>query len=594
MQLTKNKKVELTEIQKKIIERMQHARIKVYPSYEAYLSADDKKADNYFPSKSGWMVAKIREIDGNDVEFVSKAKECPISEDISEKVTLSVANKIPGSLLKEILANFNKVNADSGNECAAQIYREKDGDRKYFIYYPEQKVSSAQVTYTHDPKLMELAANYDLIMELHSHDSMGAFWSGTDDSNENTCGFYMVIGRFNSPVVEYKCRVKLDSTYINFECSHIFDFGEESETDVLTRANFIAPTDELDKKIAKESFSVYTSYKYSGEGRSTYTSLWDYNPYYSYEGNTASSMFSDTLSKRELKRKLEKAPDVIPSTDPLYDAIWDHAAFNNKTKRWEFGEYVEDTMSTLPGWRRDRKNQVAKGEGGTTDVGTTEYVKRISKGFSKNGFTQQSEKVKELVSGRDAIEYLNGKSDEAIAKYGVLPGKIQQYTNFDLDIDFNDSENYTNNLNMAVASRVRAQSNIEAVLKDGIEAVREDTDNKFIRNVLNAAFKSSSNLSININVFWELLTPVEKNRLARTFRTTVLDLAARLHSESQDVEAPSDVAEFLYKCTLADPKYVEAKLGLIAVKIAAENPKNAQEFVNAIHNVLTTEKEDNK
>lgn len=589
MQIVKNEKVELTELQKKIIERMQQTRIKVYPSYEAYLGAEDKRSDNYFPSKSGWMVARIREIDGNDVEFISKAKECPIGEDISEKVTLSVTNKIPGNLLKEILANFNKVNADSGNECAAQIYREKDGDKKYFIYYPEQKVSSAQVTYAHDPKLMELAANYDLIMELHSHDTMGAFWSGTDDNNENTCGFYMVIGRFNSPVVEYKCRVKLDSTYINFECSRIFDFGDESETEVLTRANFIAPTDELDKKITKESLGIYASYKYYGDSYS-YTDLWDYTPHYSYDRYTT----SDSLSKRELKRKLEKAPDVIPFTDPLYDAVWDHAVFNSKAKRWEFGDYVEDTMSATPGWIREGKNRVTKGEGGETDVGATEYVKRISKGFSKKGFTQQSDKVKELVSGRDSIEYLNGKADEDTAKYGVLPGKIQQYTNFDLNIDFNDSENYASNLNMAVASRVRAQSNIEAVLRDGIEAVREDTDNKFIRNVLNAAFNSNSNPSININVFWELLTPVEKNRLARTFHTTVLDLAARLHSESQDVEAPSDVAEFLYRCTLADPKYVEAKLGLTAVKIVAENPKNAQEFVNAIHNVLTAEKEEDK
>lgn len=212
------KKPELTDVQKRLIERMQRNRCKIWLSYAAYAAADeaDKKPDNYFPTKTGWGIARKRVLNGNVVEFITTATECPLVEEVQPKVVLDIHNKIPGGLLKEILANFNKVCEDSNNECAAQIYREREGDKKYFIYYPEQKVSTAQVTYTHDPQLMELAKTYDLIMELHSHDSMGAFWSGTDDSNENTCGFYMVIGRFNSSVVEYKCRAKLDKTYADF------------------------------------------------------------------------------------------------------------------------------------------------------------------------------------------------------------------------------------------------------------------------------------------------------------------------------------------------------------------------------------------
>jgi hypothetical protein len=43
------------------------------------------------------------------------------------------------------------------------------------------------------------------VMELHSHNSMAAFWSGTDDAHERANQFYMVMGKLDS-TLEYKVR----------------------------------------------------------------------------------------------------------------------------------------------------------------------------------------------------------------------------------------------------------------------------------------------------------------------------------------------------------------------------------------------------
>lgn len=576
-------KKELSPIQKKLIERMQKDRSKVYQSYEEYAADTNHKQDNYFPSKSGWMVARTRVINGNTINFIGKAKECPVVEDVKENVTMEVENKIPGDLLREILANFNKVNADSGNECAAQIYRERDGERKYFIYYPEQKVSTARVTYADDPKLMDLAKEYDLIMELHSHDSMGAFWSGTDDANENTCGYYMVIGRFNSPTVEYKCRVKLGDTYANFECSMIFDFGDEEEQHVLTRENFIKPNDLLDAKITKES------YTYSG---------YSWGDRYGYYGDVLGSGYSwnaaDDKELKALAKDLKDAPDVIVATDKLYDRMWENCTFNKVTKRFECCGYYEDAMSTSSNWKRI-KNRDAKREE-VKNVAASDYVNRVARGYSAEGF-QKKNIGSEVANGYDTAEYLKGTGEEAAARYGVLPGKIGQYTNFDLDIgtvDANDKE-YNDKLNQTVSARTKAQSNIENFMKEGIAGVREETSNEFLANVMNAAFLNTPAVSINIGIFWELLTPVEKGRLAKAFHTSVVDLAELMRGANSIIASPL-VSEFLYKCIVGDPKYVEAKLGLITTKVMAEKPTSAAQFIAAIQEMLNVGKEedDNK
>lgn len=593
------KKPELTEVQKRLIERMQRSRCKVWESYAAYSAAEDseKKPDNYFPTKTGWGIARKRVLNGNIVEFVTTAPDCPLVEEVQPKVVLDIHNKIPGALLQEILANFNKVCEDSNNECAAQIYRERDGERKYFIYYPEQKVSTAQVTYTHDPQLMELAKAYDLIMELHSHDSMGAFWSGTDDNNENTCGFYMVIGRFNSTVVEYKCRAKLDKLYTDFACSEIFDFGDTPEEQILTRANFIAPNEELDKKITKESLTYYTGAYQTGYD------LWDYGAYsyqgyndYNYGKSTKKSRRylaqTELAARKRLIAKLKDAPNAILPEDALYNELWDHAEYIKTRRRWESCGYYDDQAPMKECWKRIPKNQAGAEEEVSQDAAVaSDYVTRMSKCYSADGFKDTSV-AGGIATGIETADYLAGNGDEAAARYGTLPGKIQQYSNFDLDLgtaDVNDQD-YNDNLNMAVASRTESQSNIETFLQEGMGGVREETENKFIANVMNIAFLHTPSASINVGVFWELLTPVEKTRLAKAFHCSVLDLAAILVGSSAVVASP-DVAEFLYKCILGDAKYVECKLGLITTKVMAEKPNTAARFVALIHEMLEVERD---
>ena len=45
------------------------------------------------------------------------------------------------------------------------------------------------------------------VVDLHSHNSMPAFWSHTDNQDERGLRFYAVIGRLDTDRPEIRCRV---------------------------------------------------------------------------------------------------------------------------------------------------------------------------------------------------------------------------------------------------------------------------------------------------------------------------------------------------------------------------------------------------
>lgn len=128
--------------------------------------------------------------------------------------------KIPVSLLQQTIKFFMDVCDKKNNaEAGIQIFwnREKE---EYFIAVNDQEVSGASVTFERDPGLEEKEL---LIMDIHSHNTMDAFWSGTDDADEKETRLYGVIGKLNTCTPTMRVRASCAGHFIDLEIGDIFD-----------------------------------------------------------------------------------------------------------------------------------------------------------------------------------------------------------------------------------------------------------------------------------------------------------------------------------------------------------------------------------
>ena len=307
---------EMTEEEKALFKAMAAARSKVYTSYEEAIADENPKVDSFFPSPTGWMCLQRRKIDDNELIFIKKADKCPLIDAVDPRIEITVNNKIPKELLVEIVGSFARICQLNGNEAAAQIYREKEPaegstEKKYVIYYPEQTISGAQVTYANDVGMLEMRKTHELIMELHSHNRMQAFWSGTDNANEKDCGFYMVIGTFGSAAATYKCRVKYGDLYTDFPAHNIFDMTPEEEVELLKRENWTEGNPIIEQKAKAHS----VSYNYNTTPR-TVTQF----------GKTT-GFNSGALPETLLTKYNEHLGKIIPNKDPLSTQLMRMQAF---------------------------------------------------------------------------------------------------------------------------------------------------------------------------------------------------------------------------------------------------------------------------
>jgi PRTRC genetic system protein A len=104
--------------------------------------------------------------------------------------------KIPDVLFKEIIAFFKSICDESKDEAYIQTFWDPL-EKKWFNHVPVQRVSGASVNFERN---VELESRCNLVLETHSHNTMEAFFSGTDNADEKSDRFFGVIGRLNQSV----------------------------------------------------------------------------------------------------------------------------------------------------------------------------------------------------------------------------------------------------------------------------------------------------------------------------------------------------------------------------------------------------------
>ena len=126
---------------------------------------------------------------------------------VSEKVTLA-HGPIPAYIFELGLAWML---AAPGTERFFAV--RWDGDA-YRLVVPEQSGTSASLTY--QPPV-------GVVAEFHSHGCLGAFFSATDDRDEQGFRVYGVVGRLDAPAPEMALRVGVYGHFAPLHWSQVFD-----------------------------------------------------------------------------------------------------------------------------------------------------------------------------------------------------------------------------------------------------------------------------------------------------------------------------------------------------------------------------------
>ena len=96
-------------------------------------------------------------------------------------------------------------------ECCLLITCAHYGE--YYIMLPPQIATAGGVTYVPAPST---------VVSIHSHGRMGAFFSATDDKDEQGLCIYMVVGKADQLIPEVKIRVGCYGNYIDIGGGDVF------------------------------------------------------------------------------------------------------------------------------------------------------------------------------------------------------------------------------------------------------------------------------------------------------------------------------------------------------------------------------------
>ncbi|MDT8307653.1 MAG: hypothetical protein RRC07_17095 [Anaerolineae bacterium] len=124
--------------------------------------------------------------------------------------------RLPGRLLDAVLLDARRTRRPDGglNEALYHFHHDGDGARVRVVKPAQGATATCVVGVEAD------IAN--VLLDLHSHGNMGAFWSGTDDGDEQGFRVYGVIGRLDERP-EIRLRLGVYGYWFPMPVSLLFD-----------------------------------------------------------------------------------------------------------------------------------------------------------------------------------------------------------------------------------------------------------------------------------------------------------------------------------------------------------------------------------
>lgn len=151
--------------------------------------------------------------------FVVQAKDVPGLVKINEGLVFNLP-KIPYNHLLATISFFRRVMKEYQNaEAMVQFYFDEAAN-KYIMYCPEQEVSGTSIKFK---RSQDMDDNYLLVMDIHSHNTMGAYFSTIDDKDEKETRIFGVIGKLNNNTPEMKFRISASGAFKEIDIFDIFE-----------------------------------------------------------------------------------------------------------------------------------------------------------------------------------------------------------------------------------------------------------------------------------------------------------------------------------------------------------------------------------
>ncbi|MBQ9720280.1 MAG: Mov34/MPN/PAD-1 family protein [Oscillospiraceae bacterium] len=199
----------------------------VFPSVEAARASD--KVICILPASDG----KIYEMRKNEMgEFIAPKNKIVDFAEVRAGFTPALP-PIPHELMGQIIAFFRCfMNEGSEYEAMAFIYWDRQ-NKEFVAFVPKQRASKASIhAELEDNTLPE--ERYLHYADIHSHNSMAAKFSATDDADEKATRLYIVIGRLDQFYPDITARVSCGGTYLQIDPHLVMEgVGEEFPSEWL-------------------------------------------------------------------------------------------------------------------------------------------------------------------------------------------------------------------------------------------------------------------------------------------------------------------------------------------------------------------------
>ena len=123
--------------------------------------------------------------------------------------------KLPSQLLSQIVANARQARNGHGSLVEALYWIQWDAGH-WTVEKPPQTATAARVT-------TQKVADQTVVIEMHTHAEATAFFSATDNRDEQGLGVYGVLGSLHQPQVELCMRVGVYGYFQQVALTQLFD-----------------------------------------------------------------------------------------------------------------------------------------------------------------------------------------------------------------------------------------------------------------------------------------------------------------------------------------------------------------------------------
>ena len=192
-----------------------------FPPYKGLFGSMEQaeqsdKAIAYIPAQDG----RVYEMRRNEIGiFIAPSLHIAELEDIRAGFQMSLP-RLPANLLTQIIAFFRRVCVDYGRDVEALVNVLWDREAgEYVLHVPPQRIDKASVET--DLSAQPDPSRYLHVMDVHSHNTMAARFSRTDDADEQATRLYMVIGRLDRYYPDIRCRFACGGRHVEIPAEQV-------------------------------------------------------------------------------------------------------------------------------------------------------------------------------------------------------------------------------------------------------------------------------------------------------------------------------------------------------------------------------------